>query len=83
MRLTRNVAGITMDLNGIESTNVRALGSADNVTVNDLAGTDLKAANVDLAAFGGDGDGAADTRHPQRQRQGRARPRQHARARRC
>src|SRR5204863_6747416 len=31
------------------------------ITVNDLAGTGLKAANVDLAAFTGDGDGAADT----------------------
>ena len=59
--LHRDVAGITMDLNGIERANVRALGSADNVTVNDLAGTDLKAANIDLSAFSGDGDGAADT----------------------
>ena len=38
VRLTRNVAGITMDLNGIESTNIRALGSADNITVGDLSG---------------------------------------------
>ena len=61
VRLTRNVAGITMDLDAIESTNIRALGSADNITVDDLAGTDLKAANVDLSATGGDGDGAADS----------------------
>jgi Ca2+-binding RTX toxin-like protein len=59
--LHRNVAAITMDLNGIEATNVRALGSADNITVGDLAGTDLKATNVDLAAFDGSGDGSADT----------------------
>ena len=61
VRLTRNVAGITMDLNGIESTNIRALGSADNITVGDLRGTDLDATNVDLSAFAGDGDGATDT----------------------
>ena len=50
-----------MDLNGIESTNIRALGSADNITVGDLRGTDLDATNVDLSATAGDGDGAADT----------------------
>ena len=61
VRLFRNVAGITMDLDGIESTNIRALGSADVITVGDLAGTDLKAANIDLASITGDGDGAADT----------------------
>src|SRR5581483_3167909 len=53
---TRDVGAITMDLNGIETTNVRALGSADTVTVGDLAGTGMKTVNVDLAP-----DGAADT----------------------
>jgi Ca2+-binding RTX toxin-like protein len=61
VRLTRNVGAITMDLDDIESARIRALGSADNITVNDLAGTDLKAASVDLSAATGDGDGAADT----------------------
>jgi hypothetical protein len=50
-----------MDLDDIESTDIRALGSADTITVNDLAGTDLEAASIDLAASGGDGDGAPDT----------------------
>jgi hypothetical protein len=50
-----------MDLDRIESTGIRALGSADAITVNDLAGTDLQSANIDLAASTGDGDGAADT----------------------
>jgi Ca2+-binding RTX toxin-like protein len=59
--LTRDIAAITMDLDGIESTDIRALGSADTITVGDLAGTDLDATNVDLAANTGDGDGAADT----------------------
>jgi len=61
VRLSRNIGAITMDLDGIESANVRALGSADVITVNDLAGTDLDHTNVDLAANTGDGDGAADT----------------------
>lgn len=61
VRMTRDVAAITMDLNGIETTNLNTLGSADTVTVGDLSGTDLSAVNVNLAAFGGVGDGAADT----------------------
>jgi len=61
VRMTRDVAAITMDLNGIETTNLNTLGSADTVTVGDLRGTDLSAVNVNLAAFGGVGDGAADT----------------------
>jgi hypothetical protein len=61
VRLHRDVADVTMDLNGIEGLNLATLGSADTVTVNDLTGTDLKSANVDLGAQGGGGDGAADT----------------------
>src|SRR3954470_18963495 len=61
VRVTRNVAAVTMDLNGIEQANLRTLGGADNVTVGDLTGTGLKTANVDLAGFDGDGDGFADT----------------------
>jgi Ca2+-binding RTX toxin-like protein len=60
VRFFRDVANITMDLNGIEGLNVNALGGADTITVDDLTGTDLKAANVDLSAQGA-GDGAADT----------------------
>jgi Ca2+-binding RTX toxin-like protein len=60
VRLFRDVANITMDLNGLENANVNTLGSADVTTVNDLSGTDLKHVNVNLAANGGGGDGAAD-----------------------
>jgi Ca2+-binding RTX toxin-like protein len=60
VRLFRDVAAITQDIDGIESAVVNTLGSADTVTVNDLAGTDLKNVGVNLAAFGGVGDGAAD-----------------------
>jgi Ca2+-binding RTX toxin-like protein len=61
VRLFRNVGVITMDLDDIESTDIRALGAADTITVDDLTGTGLEAANIDLAATTADGDGAADT----------------------
>jgi hemolysin type calcium-binding protein len=61
VRLTRNVASVAMDFDGIERTDVRALGGADNITIDNLAGTDLKTANVHLGAFTGEGDGALDT----------------------
>ena len=61
VRFFRDVANITMDLGGIENVNLNTLGSADNTTVNDLTGTDLKHVNVNLAATGGGGDGAADS----------------------
>jgi Ca2+-binding RTX toxin-like protein len=59
---TRNVANITMDLNGIETVDLNALGGADTVTVNDLTGTDVTTVNADLAGSpgSGTGDGAAD-----------------------
>src|SRR5207248_5122322 len=48
---------------GVETTNVAALGGADSVTINSLAGTDLTQVNVDLTspAGSGTGDGAPDT----------------------
>ena len=61
VRLTRNIAAIVMDLNSIDTVNVRALGSSDLVTVGDLSGTSTKTVNVDLSAVGGGGDGATDT----------------------
>ena len=61
VRLTRNVASITMDFDGIERVRVRALGGTDTVTVNDLAGTGVKNVDVDLAATGGGGDGTPDS----------------------
>ena len=61
-RLTffRNVGNVTMDTAGVERVDVDALGGADEVTVNDLAGTDVTDVNVDLAGAAGGGDGQAD-----------------------
>jgi Ca2+-binding RTX toxin-like protein len=56
-QLTRNIGGITMNYS-VEGVNVRTLGSADTVTTGDLDG--LKSVNVDLGAFDGGDDGAAD-----------------------
>jgi hypothetical protein len=61
-RFTRNIASITMDLNGVERIDFNALGGADNVVVNDLTGTDVTQVNVDLASTpgGNTGDGQPD-----------------------
>jgi Ca2+-binding RTX toxin-like protein len=61
VRLFRDVAAVTMDMDDIQQLNVNTLGSADTVTVNDLTGTDLKTADIDLGATGGGGDGSADS----------------------
>jgi len=60
VRFTRDVANITMDLNGIERVDFNALGGADSITVNDLSKTDLAQVNLNLGV-NGVGDGAADT----------------------
>jgi Ca2+-binding RTX toxin-like protein len=60
LRFTRDIANITMDVDGTERFALHALGGADEVTVNDLTGTDLRRADIDLAAAGGAGDGAKD-----------------------
>jgi Ca2+-binding RTX toxin-like protein len=49
VRFVRNVGAITMDLDNVERIDLNALGGADQLTVNDLSGTDLTAVNGDLA----------------------------------
>jgi Ca2+-binding RTX toxin-like protein len=57
VRFTRDVADITMDLNGVEQINFNAMGGADQITVQDLTGTVVAAVNLNL----GGADGASDT----------------------
>ncbi len=57
----RDVGDIRMDLNDIEIFNLRALGGSDNVTVNNLEGTSIRHANIDLSAAAGGGVQQADT----------------------
>jgi RTX calcium-binding nonapeptide repeat (4 copies) len=63
-RLTffRDVGNVTMDTDGVEAVAFNALGDVDNVTVNDLTGTDVTKVDLDLAGTlgGGAGDGAVD-----------------------
>ena len=60
LRFFRDVGGITMDTDGVETVDVNALGGADTVTVNDLTQTDVSRVDANLAATGGDGDAASD-----------------------
>jgi Ca2+-binding RTX toxin-like protein len=60
LRFFRNIANITMDTNGVEVVDLRALGGADKVTVHDLSGTDVTTVRTDLAAAAGGGDGQPD-----------------------
>jgi Ca2+-binding RTX toxin-like protein len=60
VRFTRNVASIVLELDGIETFDLNALGANDQVQVDSVAGTDLTAVNVNLAAFGGAADAVAD-----------------------
>jgi hypothetical protein len=61
LTLTRDVAAITMDGNGIQTVNLAVLGGADNITVNSLVGTSVTTVNIDANVSGGAGDGAVDT----------------------
>lgn len=58
--LTRDVANVTLDLNGIERIELDVIGGADRVMVRNLAGTAVKTVAVDLAAALGGGDAQAD-----------------------
>jgi hypothetical protein len=46
--LFRAQGNITMDLNSVERIEINALGGADNITINDLTGTDVKEVAIDL-----------------------------------
>ena len=56
VKFTRDVANITMDLNGVEHIQFDARGGADNITVGDLTGTGVTQVALDLGT-----DGVTDT----------------------
>jgi hypothetical protein len=56
----RDIGNVRMDMNGIETFALEALGGSDAVTVNDLAGTSIRTADIDLAATNGGADQADD-----------------------
>ena len=73
VRFTRNIGNIVMDLNDVETLDLNALGGADMLTVNDLAGTDLTSLNVDLASTLGGSHRRRAGGHRHRQRHQRRR----------
>jgi Ca2+-binding RTX toxin-like protein len=56
LRLTRDIANITMDTAGIETVNIAAKGGTDAIAVGDLSGTGVTAVAADLGS-----DTQADT----------------------
>jgi Ca2+-binding RTX toxin-like protein len=65
LRFFRNLGNIVMDVDDTERLDLRALGSTDSITMNDVSKTDLEVFDIDLAlAIGGAApDGAADIVH--------------------
>jgi Ca2+-binding RTX toxin-like protein len=63
LRFFRDVANIVMDTNDLEKVDLNAFGGADNITINDLSGTDVKQVNINLLGALGTatGDGQVDT----------------------
>lgn len=60
-RLTRDVAGVVLDLGTIERVDLRARSGADSLVIGSLAGSSLAAIDVDLAGADGLPDAMADT----------------------
>lgn len=63
VRLFRDVAAITMDVNDLERIDLNVRGGVDTITINDLSGTAVTEVNLDLASVPGSGvgDGQLDT----------------------
>ncbi len=57
VRLARDVSNVVMDLNSVERIQFNAQGGADNITVNDLTGTDATEIDLNLGGI----DAANDT----------------------
>jgi Ca2+-binding RTX toxin-like protein len=60
LRFFRDAGNITMDVNDTETIKFNARGGADNVTIHNLQGTDVRQVNLDLQASSGGGDGQTD-----------------------
>jgi len=56
VRFARDVPNIVTDLDDVEGVGFHAAGGTDNITVNDLTGTDAKTVDIDLNAVGGGGE---------------------------
>ncbi len=58
--LTRDVGGITMNMDSIEGLDLNTLGGSDLVEVGDLTGTGLAHVDLGLEGPSGASDGTAD-----------------------
>jgi hypothetical protein len=56
----RDIANIRMDMNDIEIFDLKALGGTDTITVDNLDGTAVRHANIDLSGSSGGSDQQAD-----------------------
>ena len=56
----RNLGNIRMDLDGVERLDLATFGGSDTVTIDDLSGTEVTAAEIDLAATSGSADARDD-----------------------
>jgi Ca2+-binding RTX toxin-like protein len=56
----RDVASIRMDMDDVERLDLTALGAIDEVTLNDMSGTDFRRVDLDLSGPAGGGDGQPD-----------------------
>ncbi|HEV7266639.1 MAG TPA: hypothetical protein VGN83_17210 [Falsiroseomonas sp.] len=63
LRFTRDVGNIVMDVDGVETLDIRAAGGADLIKLGNLVTTAVREVRIGLAATpgGGIGDGQADT----------------------
>ena len=59
VRLTRDIAAVSLDLVGVEAVDLRLLGGIDTVTSADLSGTGMTTVTADLSGPSGD-DATAD-----------------------
>jgi Ca2+-binding RTX toxin-like protein len=57
---TRDVGGVSLELDGVEDVDLNPLGGADSITVNDTSATDLFQLNLSLAGATNSGDGQDD-----------------------
>src|SRR5439155_6980930 len=60
LRFFRDLGNITMNVNDVEAVQFNALGGADNITVHNLAATDVKQVSLDLEGSPAAGIGAGD-----------------------
>jgi Ca2+-binding RTX toxin-like protein len=61
VRLTRDVANITLDFSGIEGLDLNVLDGADTMILNPLGATELRDVNLNLEGSVGSGDAQLDT----------------------